>query len=48
MVTGACLCGGVRFEVRSPLGPIIYCHCSRCDALERFEEMAPLHYFAPG
>src|SRR3989442_16001197 len=30
MITGACLCGGVRFEVRSPLGPIIYCHCSMC------------------
>jgi len=30
MITGACLCGGVRVEVRSPLGPIIYCHCSMC------------------
>lgn len=29
MVTGACLCGGVRFEVdRVPL--IVLCHCSIC------------------
>ena len=28
--TGRCLCGGVRFEVREPLGAAGYCHCTRC------------------
>jgi hypothetical protein len=28
--TGGCLCGGVRFEIRAPLGPAGYCHCTRC------------------
>jgi hypothetical protein len=30
MLTGQCLCGGVRFEITGRLGPVIYCHCSRC------------------
>ncbi|HUI25404.1 MAG TPA: GFA family protein [Candidatus Kryptonia bacterium] len=30
MITGRCLCGGVRFEVAATLGPVIYCHCSMC------------------
>ena len=30
MLTGRCLCGGVRFEINGQLGPIIYCHCSIC------------------
>jgi hypothetical protein len=29
-LTGACLCGGVRFEITAPLGPAGYCHCGRC------------------
>lgn len=29
-ITGGCLCGGVRFEIAAPLGPLIYCHCTRC------------------
>jgi hypothetical protein len=29
-LTGACLCGGVRFEVTEPLGAAGYCHCTRC------------------
>jgi len=29
-ITGACLCGGVRFEISEPLGPAGYCHCTRC------------------
>ena len=29
-LTGGCLCGGVRFEVRQPLGAASYCHCTRC------------------
>ena len=28
--TGRCLCGGVRYEVRGRLRPIIACHCSLC------------------
>ncbi len=27
---GSCLCGSVRFEVRGPIGPVVYCHCSMC------------------
>jgi hypothetical protein len=27
-MTGACLCGRVRFEVDEPLGPAGYCHCT--------------------
>jgi hypothetical protein len=29
-ITGGCLCGGVRFEIREPLGAMTYCHCTRC------------------
>jgi hypothetical protein len=29
-LTGACLCGGVRFEVSEPLVSASYCHCTRC------------------
>jgi hypothetical protein len=27
---GACLCGGVRYEVDGPLDDVVVCHCSRC------------------
>jgi hypothetical protein len=37
--TGACLCGGVRFEVDGPLSDIIYCHCKQCRKTSG-------HYFA--
>ena len=30
MNTGGCCCGAVRYEVRAPLTPVTYCHCSRC------------------
>jgi len=30
VVTGGCLCGGVRFEVAAPLLRANHCHCSRC------------------
>jgi len=30
MLTGGCLCGGIRIEIDGSLGPIIYCHCSMC------------------
>ena len=29
-LTGGCGCGAVRFEIRRPLGPASYCHCTRC------------------
>ena len=29
-VTGACLCGGVRFELTQPFRRANHCHCSRC------------------
>ena len=29
-LTGSCLCGGVRFEVRGPLRPVVACHCTQC------------------
>jgi hypothetical protein len=30
VLTGGCLCGGVRFEVTEPLVSAGYCHCTRC------------------
>jgi hypothetical protein len=30
MVRGSCLCGGIRFEIESVVGPFEICHCSRC------------------
>jgi hypothetical protein len=29
-LTGACLCGAVRFEITEPLKDAGYCHCTRC------------------
>lgn len=26
----ACLCGGIQIKIEGKLGPIVYCHCSRC------------------
>jgi hypothetical protein len=30
LLTGRCLCGGVRFEVAEVRGPLELCHCPRC------------------
>jgi len=30
VITGGCLCGGVRYEVRGPLRNVIACHCTQC------------------
>jgi hypothetical protein len=30
MVTGACLCGALRYEVEGPFQNLMHCHCSMC------------------
>lgn len=30
VITGACACGGVRYEVSEPFVSSNYCHCTRC------------------
>ncbi len=30
MHKGSCLCGAVEYEITGSLGPILFCHCSRC------------------
>jgi hypothetical protein len=30
MLTGGCLCGGIRFESAGALRPATFCHCSSC------------------
>jgi len=30
MLTGSCLCGGIRFEIGGPVTGIVQCHCSLC------------------
>jgi hypothetical protein len=30
LLTGGCLCGGVRFELTEPPVSAGYCHCTRC------------------
>lgn len=30
LITGGCLCGGVRYEYAGELGAAGYCHCSDC------------------
>jgi hypothetical protein len=30
MITGGCLCGGVRYEIDAPFESASYCHCTRC------------------
>jgi hypothetical protein len=29
-ITGSCLCGSIKFEVKPPFAAFRYCHCSRC------------------
>ncbi|HDZ75356.1 MAG TPA: GFA family protein [Aurantimonas coralicida] len=38
--TGRCLCGGVRFETRGSVRPVIFCHCDQC------RRQSGLHYAA--
>jgi|SRR3989344_3298909 len=28
--SGSCLCGSVRFKIKSPLGDVWFCHCEQC------------------
>jgi hypothetical protein len=30
VITGGCVCGGVRYEVSQPFESSSYCHCTRC------------------
>lgn len=30
VVTGGCLCGAVRYEIRGPLRDVLLCHCQEC------------------
>ncbi|MDZ7749516.1 MAG: GFA family protein [Halofilum sp. (in: g-proteobacteria)] len=30
MLSGGCLCGGVRYALEDTLGPIELCHCTQC------------------
>lgn len=30
MLTGSCLCGKVRYEIRGPAQAMYYCHCIMC------------------
>lgn len=30
MHKGSCLCGSIAYEISGELGPLIFCHCSRC------------------
>jgi hypothetical protein len=30
MLTGKCLCGGVRYEITGPVTHGVFCHCSQC------------------
>jgi len=30
MHKGSCLCGAVEYGITGSLGPVVYCHCSRC------------------
>ena len=29
-MTANCLCGGIQISVSGKVGPLVYCHCSRC------------------
>lgn len=44
MHKGSCLCGAVEYEITGPLGPVVYCHCSRCRKASgsAFNAMSPV------
>ena len=47
VLTGGCLCGGVRFEVSEPPASAGYCHCTRCQRRTGTAASAQAHV-APG
>jgi hypothetical protein len=47
MVTGHCMCGGVRFEVIAEPESAGYCHCTRCQRRTGTAASAQARY-APG
>ncbi len=30
MHKGSCLCGAVSYEIKGEIGPLMFCHCSKC------------------
>ena len=44
MLKGSCLCGGVRYELDGPLGPLVCCHCPDCRKAQgsAFAAVAPV------
>jgi hypothetical protein len=47
MLTGGCLCGGVRFELTEPPLRAGYCHCTRCQR-RTGTAASPSAWTAPG
>jgi hypothetical protein len=33
MITGSCLCGGVRYVVDAPFSDVTHCHCNMCQKM---------------
>ena len=46
-LTGACLCGGIRYEISEPFVSAVYCHCARCQRRTGSGASATAHV-APG
>lgn len=44
MISGACLCGGLRYQVEGPMRSLVHCHCSMC----RKHHGAPFASFVRG
>jgi hypothetical protein len=36
VVTGGCLCGSVRYQVRGPLRDVVICHCQFCQRMSTY------------
>ncbi|WP_437670357.1 GFA family protein [Sorangium sp. So ce131] len=45
MISGRCLCSGVRFEITGEIGTVVQCHCSMCRRANgtAFATNAPVH-----
>jgi hypothetical protein len=42
-IVGACLCGGIRFELDKADGPFELCHCNRCRKVSGAANMSSIH-----